>query len=604
MSIQDDLLHVVVQALAKKGVEVEGIRLEVPPDPAMGDLALPCFSFAKNMKMSPQDIAQSLTKEKELQNAAFVRAVEATGPYVNFRFRREAVAHKILNLVLASAKRKDARYGDGSSLRGKHMLIEYVQPNTNKPLHLGHVRNGLLGITLVHLLESQGAMVTKVNIVNDRGIHIAKSMLAYQKWGNGETPDSTGEKGDHFVGRYYVRFEQELQKERQQWLAGRSMPADDQEQEALERSFLASSVLMAEAQNVLRDWEAGDKDIRALWATMNSWVLKGFAETYAQLGIGFDKEYLESNIYQGGRDLITAAVAQGVFRKDPDGSVVAPLKERFGLPDKVLLRKDGTSLYITQDINLAHLKYEEFHPDESLYVVASEQDLYFQQLFAVLQLMGSPRADHIHHLSYGMVNLPEGKMKSREGRVVDADDLLAELVTLATKEVVNRYTDLSASEQEHRARTIALAGLKFHFLLVGKDSAMIYDPKASIAFEGKTGPYLQYTYARAQSILRKIKALPAVPDVPEIQNDDEWLVLLGILRFPDAVAQAAQEYDPGVLANHLMSLAQAFNTFYHDQPVLKAPEPLRSSRLALVAAVATVLKNGLGLMGIETLEVM
>ncbi|MBI4415346.1 MAG: arginine--tRNA ligase [Candidatus Kerfeldbacteria bacterium] len=581
-----------VSAASQGALSEKDITFEIPPDSTLGDLAFPCFVLAKKQKTSPHKLAAEVAKA--IQPAGWIAGASAAGPYVNIRLNRPAVAKE----VLRAAQKEKGKYGTTIRKKAKRVLIEYVQPNTNKPLHLGHLRNGLLGTSIAALLASQGHTAIKVNIVNDRGIHIAKSVLAYEKWGNNESPQSTGEKGDHFVGRFYVRFEQELQKEKQAWLNGKQSTDD------LDGQFLVSSALMREARELLKRWEANDPAVRKIWKKMNGWVLTGFASTYQKLGIEFEKEYYESEIYQGGKEIILEGVKKGVFRKSEDGSVVALLQEKFGLPDKVLLRKDGTSLYITQDVNLAFIKNKEFHPDASIYVVGSEQELYFKQLFGILQLLELPNAERLVHLSYGYVSLPEGRMKSREGRVVDADDLLDELVKLAHEEVQKRYQDLSAKEQEHRAHAIALAGLKFHFLMVSKDAAMTYDPKASIAFEGNTGPYLQYTYARAKSILAKAGEKPKLPSSLALQDNGEWQLVLSILRFPQNVSTAAEAYDPGKLANALLEIAQLFNTFYHDQPVLKAEEPLRSQRLALVHAAATTIQNGLRMLGIETLEVM
>lgn len=585
-----EILHHVQEAVSAASAGVlreEDIVFEIPPVPALGDLAFPCFALAKKQKANPKLLAADLAKA--VQSSGWIEGATATGPYANIRLNRQAVAKEVFQAVQKEGK----KFGYTFREKAKRVLIEYVQPNTNKPLHLGHVRNGLLGSSIAELLASQGNKAIKLNIVNDRGIHIAKSMLAYLKWGKKdgrwETPASTKKKGDHFVGRYYVLFEQKMQEELKNQLGKGAQP---------------ETQLGKEVQELLRKWESGDKETRKLWKRMNMWVLEGFSSTYRALGISFGKEYYESEIYQGGKEIILEGVKRGVFRKDPDGSIVAPLQEKFGLPDKVLLRKDGTSLYITQDIHLAYIKQKDYRPDASIYVVGSEQELYFKQLFAVLRLLGLPNADRLVHLSYGYVSLPEGRMKSREGKVVDADDLLDELVMLAREEVQKRYQDLSDREREQRARAIALAGLKFHFLMVGKDAAIIYDPKASIAFEGSTGPYLQYTYARAKSILAKADRKPKIPSTITVTGDGEWQLLLSILRFPQNVSAAAVAYDPGKLANALLGLAQQFNTFYHDQPVLKAEEPLRSQRLALVEATATTIQNGLRMLGIETLEVM
>ncbi|MCP4654319.1 MAG: arginine--tRNA ligase, partial [bacterium] len=404
----------------------------------------------------------------------------------------------------------------------------------------------------------------------------------------------------------YVRFERELQKQRQAWLERQGIDRstlDDQEAKEVEARFVAESELMAETRELLKRWEAEDEEVRALWRTMNGWVYDGFAETYRRLGIGFDRHYYESEIYQSGREIILDALEKGVFERTDDGAVVAPLARHTNLQDKVVLRSDGTGLYITQDIYLATLKFEEFGLTRSLYCIASEQDFYMKQLFATLRLLGFPWAEQLHHLSYGMVYLPEGKMKSREGKVVDADDLIRKMTELAEAALRERHTDLDGAELRARALKIGLAAMCFHFLVVGRDTETLFDPESSIAFEGKTGPYLQYAHARVASILRKAGSYE-LPASVVVSEDLEWRILFSIMLFPSVVAEAAEEYDPSRLCTYLIELAQTFNTFYHDLPVLAADEPVRSSRLALVSAFRTVVHNGLRLLGIEPLDEM
>lgn len=565
------------------------LRFDIPPSSEMGDLAVGMFPFAKATQKSPADLATKFASS--LRPTSFIRAWKAVGPYVNIMLDRAAVSKRVLEGV-----RSATQYGQGSSFADEVVVLEYVQPNTNKPLHLGHLRNAVLALSAAGLIEWQGGTVKTVNIVNDRGIHIVKSMLAYERWGNGETPESTKEKGDHLVGRYYVRFEQELAKEKSAWMEGHAGETEE--------AFLKASVLMRDARDLLQRWEQDDADIRSLWKQMNAWVLAGFQETYDKLGIAFVKEYFESDIYNEGKEIILKGLEQGVFEKADNGAIIAPLSKTSDLPDKVLLRADGTSLYITQDIALAHQRLE-FSPTQLVYVVGSEQDLYFKQLFAVLRLLNFPAAERLIHLSYGLVFLPEGKMKSREGKVVDTDDLLAEVENLAEQELRERYPEQPAEEIQRRKHVIALAAIKFHFLMVGRTSPVHFDPKESLSFEGNTGPYVQYTYARATSILTKAgMPFPKLPEtLPDIR-DHEWTVIRLLLEYPRVLAVAAQRYDPSALCTYLLGLAQAFNTFYHHDQVLDAPEPARAFRLTLVASLRSVLKSGLARLGIETLEVM
>ena len=575
-------------------IRSDDLHFDIPPSPEMGDLAVGMFPFAKAAKKSPADFAAELAES--LQPTRFVRAWTASGPYLNIALDRAVVSRRVLDDAASQAS-----YGRGSSFENEVVVLEYVQPNTNKPLHLGHLRNAVLALSAASLIEWQGGAVKRVNIVNDRGIHIVKSMLAYERWGNGETPELAKEKGDHFVGRYYVRFEQELAKEKAAWLKNHSDETED--------AFLKASELMRDARDLLQRWEQNDADVRALWERMNAWVLAGFHETYAKLGISFVKEYFESDIYNQGKEIILSGLAKGVFVKSENGAVVASLSKTSDLPDKVLLRADGTSLYITQDIALAHQRLE-LNPTQLVYVVGSEQELYFKQLFAVLRLLKFPAAEKLVHLSYGLVFLPEGKMKSREGKVVDADDLVAEVEALAEKELRGRYPELyhhgePIGEPERRKKIIALAAIKFHFLMVGRTSPVHFDPKESLSFEGNTGPYVQYTYARATSILTKAgEPSPKPPEtLPDI-SASEWGVIRLLLEYPHVLTESAKRYDPSSLCTYLLNLAQAFNAFYHHDPVLDAQEPARAFRLMLVASLRSVLKSGLAALGVETLEVM
>ena len=577
------------------------VSLTVAPAHTGSDLTFQCFKLAKAWRQNPAQIAQEMAKE--LEDDPMIAACDPAGPYLNLRLQRSVLAAKVLQEI------QDGGAGFGASRRqaDERVMLEYVSPNTNKPLHLGHLRNAVLGRAVAHLIAAQGAQVWKSDIINDRGIHIAKSMLAYQRFADRETPQSRGVKGDHFVGQLYVRYEQELKAERKAWLEAQGIDLDsldDAKKKEVEDRFNAESEQLGATRELLQRWEAEDEDVRALWRTMNGWVFEGFDATYDELGIHFDKHYYESEIYLGGKEIIHDALDRGVFKKAPNGAVIAPLSEHGKLNDKAVLRADGTGLYITQDINLATIKFKEYGLTRSLYCIATEQNYYMQQLAATLQLLGYEWADNIVHLSYGMVYLPEGKMKSREGNVVDADNLMAELSRLAAEALRERYPDLPDDEINHRAPIIGRAAMTFHFLVVGKDTDITFDPKKSIAFEGKTGPYLQYSYARVASILRKAEGSWQPPETVELEQDLEWQLALQMMLYPSVVADAAESYDPSRLAVYLFELAQTFGTFYHDHRINDAEEPARSNRLALVTAFQSVVRNGLGLLGIETLEEM
>lgn len=583
------------------GMPLPDVPVTLPPSSAMGDVTVPCFSFAALLQKSPPEAATTLASA--IQPFGVIASAQAAGPYLNIRLDSAEVAAKTLDAVITQGE----LYGTSSIARDHLVVIEYISANTNKPLHIGHLRNGLIGSSVAELLAATGSEVVKTDVVNDRGIHIMKSVLAYQKWGNGETPRSAAEKGDHFVGRYYVRFDQAFQEEKQRWLAEQKIDLahlDERKQEEVEKRFRANSALMAEARDLLQRWEAGDKKVRSLWEQMNRWAMDGWEQTCGLLGFDFDRHYYESEIYAKGKAIIENAANDGVFLRTENGAVIVPLSKHTPLPDKTVLRGDGTSVYMTQDLYLAYKRLDDFGFDRCLYVVGSEQALYFQQLFVALQMLQYPAADRLIHLRYGYVSLPEGKMKSREGTVVDADDLIAEMQRLASAELHKRYQRLAADELARRSRIIALGALKFHFLLVGREADMVFDPKESLSFEGRTGPYLQYTYARASSILRKAGEMP--PSVVRYETSEQatWQMVLDLLLFPAVVADAAAQYDPSKLANFLLEAGQHFNTFYHEHPVLTADESERGSRLAVTAAFRAMLGNGLRMLGIETLEEM
>ncbi len=479
---------------------------------------------------------------------------------------------------------------------GQKVMVEYSSPNTNKPLHLGHVRNNLLGYSVAELLKADGYEVIKVNLVNDRGIHICKSMLAWQKWGNGETPESAFLKGDHLVGKYYVIFDKEYKKEIE------ALKAEGQTEEEAKKN----APLIIEAQKMLQDWEAGDAEVIDLWKKMNGWVYDGFAVTYKNLGVDFDKYYYESNTYLLGKGTVDEGLEKGVFFKKPDGSVWIDLTAD-GLDQKLVLRADGTSVYITQDLGTAQMKHDDFKMDQSLYVVGNEQDYHFKVLFLILEKLGKSWAKGMYHLSYGMVDLPSGKMKSREGTVVDADDLIAEMVTTAKQktEVLGKVNNFSEEEKEALYSQIGLGALKYFLLKVEPKKRLLFDPSESIDFQGNTGPFIQYTHARIKSLLTKGSYIAAkAPDVAITATELEMIMLLA--KYPSEISAAAKAYSPATLANYLYEVAKMFNKFYHEVPpiVKEENDALKQHRLNLSAVTAEVLKKGMNILGITVPERM
>lgn len=480
---------------------------------------------------------------------------------------------------------------------GRKVMVEYSSPNTNKPLHLGHIRNNLLGFSVAEILAANGNEVIKANLVNDRGIHICKSMLAWQKFGNGETPETSGLKGDHLVGKYYVIFDKEY-KIQQDLLKAEGQTEDEAKKNA---------PLILEAQEMLQAWEAGDTDVIDLWKKMNGWVYAGFEQTYAKLGVDFKKFYYESDTYLLGKDIIEEGLSKGVFFKKPDGSVWIDLTAD-GLDEKLVLRADGTSVYITQDLGTAQLKYDDFGMDESIYVVGNEQDYHFKVLFLILEKLGKSWAKGLYHLSYGMVDLPSGKMKSREGTVVDADDLIDEMVATAKQrtEELGKVDGFTEEEKTKLYQMIGMGALKYFLLKVEPKKRLLFDPNESIDFQGNTGPFIQYTHARICSVLSKA----AYNEQTELQYsgnlaDTERDLLVSLANYPTIVKNAAQEHSPALIANYVYELAKLYNKFYHEEPILKSEDThVKHFRLALSAATAAVLKKGMGLLGIQVPERM
>ncbi|MGH0052320.1 MAG: arginine--tRNA ligase [Sphaerochaetaceae bacterium] len=559
--------------------KLPSLPVQSPPKKELGDLAFPLFAYAKVLGIAPAKLALELKSRIEKLEDRPAGEILANGPYLNVRIDMASIA---TSLAARIAEEQD-HYGSSTILSGKRVTIEFSCPNTNKPLHLGHMRNDSLGESVAAILRANGAEVRKVNLINNRGVHICKSMLAYQKFGNGETPASSGIKGDHLVGKYYVKFAS--------W-AKEDPSAEEQ------------------AQEMLRQWEQGDPEVIALWEKLNGWTLQGLAESYKKMGISFDAYYYESETYKYGKEEILKGLEQGVFYKEPDGSVWVDL-EPIKLDKKVLLRKDGTSLYMTQDVGTAIMRHKDWPFDSLIYVVASEQRYHFMVLFYVLQLLGYTWADDLHHLSYGMVNLPDGKMKSREGTVVDADELVDTLTSLARDEIREKEREELVDDVEKTSSAIALGALNYYLLQVSPTKDMIFNPTESISFNGNTGPYLQYMGARISSMLKKYQDTSFAEyhalgfDSSLLTLPDEREIIKQLARYQEIVEKAGSTYDPSVVCSYLYDLSKIFSRWYHDNPVLKAPtKELVRSRIELVRMVLQVLKNAFRLIGIPFLASM
>lgn len=548
------------------------VHVEDTPNRDVGDLGLSCFSLAKIIKQSPVSIAEGLAKASF--NSRFVTAVKSAGPYLNLFINMETFLEELHESII----KKPDTFGKSEYGAGKQVMIEYSAPNSNKPQHLGHVRNNVLGMAIANILEEAGYSVKRVNLINDRGIHICKSMYAYRQWGNDETPQSRGQKGDHFVGDYYTLFEQKT--------------SDDPD-------------LMDKARELLQKWEDGDTDVVSLWEKMNTWVYEGFDETYERMGCSFDKVYYESKTYRKGREIVLKALESNKVRKNDKGEVVVDLKD-FEMEDKVLLRSDGTSIYITQDIGTTVEKFNDFDLDKAVWVVASEQNLHFQILFHVLEKLGYPWAEKCYHLNYGMVYLPEGKLKSREGKVINADTLMDELHELARKEMTDRSREMTDEELEDAAEKVGLGALKYYILKFIPLKDIHFSPEDSLSFDGSTGPFAQYSYARLSSILRKGgDRLSGDPDFSRLGNPEEKNIVLLLARYPRIVLDSAKAYNPAKIVSWIFDISRAINKFHHDHSVLNTNDAeLTIARGVLIAMARQILGNGLKLLGIEPLERM
>ncbi|MDE5700823.1 arginine--tRNA ligase [uncultured Bacteroides sp.] len=592
MNIEDKLVVSVVNGLKTlygQDVPAAQVQLQKTKKEFEGHLTLVVFPFLRMSRKGPEQTAQEIGEYLKA-NEPSVAAFNVIKGFLNLTIASSAWI-ELMNSIHA-----DKQYGivaatDNSPL----VMIEYSSPNTNKPLHLGHVRNNLLGNALANIVMANGNKVVKTNIVNDRGIHICKSMLAWLKYGNGETPASSGKKGDHLVGDYYVAFDKHFKAEVAELMA-KGMTKEEAE---------AASPLMNEAREMLVKWEAGDPEVRALWAKMNNWVYEGFDETYRKMGVSFDKIYYESNTYLEGKEKVVEGLEKGFFYRKEDGSVWADLTPE-GLDHKLLLRADGTSVYMTQDIGTAKLRFADYPIDKMIYVVGNEQNYHFQVLSILLDKLGFEWGKSLVHFSYGMVELPEGKMKSREGTVVDADDLIEEMVKTAkdTSNELGKLDGLSQEEADDIARIVGLGALKYFILKVDARKNMTFNPKESIDFNGNTGPFIQYTYARIQSVLRKaaeagIVIPEEVPAGIELSEKEEGLIQM-MADFAAIVKQAGEDYSPSIIANYTYDLVKEYNQFYHDFSILREEnEAVKVFRLALSENVAKIVRLGMGLLGIE-----
>ena len=600
MNIEQKLVSSVIgglKALYGQDVPAAQVQLQKTKKEFEGHLTLVVFPFLRMSKKGPEQTAQEIGEYLQA-NEPSVAAFNVIKGFLNLTIASSAWI-ELLNGIHA-----DKQYGIVAVTGNSPLvMIEYSSPNTNKPLHLGHVRNNLLGNALANIVAANGNKVVKTNIVNDRGIHICKSMLAWQKYGNGETPESSGKKGDHLIGDYYVSFDKHYKAEVKELMA--KFQSEGMNEEEAKAKAEAESPLMKEAREMLVKWEANDPEVRALWKKMNDWVYAGFDETYRMMGVTFDKIYYESNTYLEGKEKVMEGLEKGFFYRKEDGSVWADLTGE-GLDHKLLLRADGTSVYMTQDIGTAKLRFADYPIDKMIYVVGNEQNYHFQVLSILLDKLGFEWGKGLVHFSYGMVELPEGKMKSREGTVVDADDLMAEMIDTAkeTSNELGKLDGLTKEEADNIARIVGLGALKYFILKVDARKNMTFNPKESIDFNGNTGPFIQYTYARIQSVLRKAKEagleIPAqLPVGIELSEKEEGLIQM-VADFAAIVKQAGEDYSPSIIANYTYDLVKEYNQFYHDFSILREEnEAVKIFRLALSENVAKVVRLGMGLLGIE-----
>lgn len=592
MSIESIIAEGVVKAVKElygADIEPKTVTPSATKKEFEGDLTVVVFPLLKASRKAPEATASEIGEWLE-KNIEAVQKFNVVKGFLNITVN-PAFWLGLLHEIAADADFGIRKADDNSDL----VMVEYSSPNTNKPLHLGHVRNNLLGYSLSQILKANGHKVVKTNIVNDRGIHICKSMLAWKKWGEGATPESVGKKGDHLIGDFYVAFDKHYKAELKQLMEEKGLSEEEAEK---------NSPLMAEAREMLRKWEAGDEEVRALWKMMNGWVYAGFDETYRRLGVDFDKIYYESDTYLEGKDLVLGGIEKGIMYRKEDGSVWADLTGD-GLDHKLLLRADGTSVYMTQDIGTAKLRYQDFPIDKMIYVVGNEQNYHFQVLSLLLDKLGFKWGKDLTHFSYGMVELPEGKMKSREGTVVDADDLIDTMVASAAEMGAERFAEMPAEESAEISRMVGLGALKYFLLKVDPRKNMLFNPKESIDFNGNTGPFIQYTYARIRSVIRKAEGFDPQSTPNSEPNAKESVLIQKVADFPSVVAEAGKNYSPALIANYAYDLAKEYNQFYHDYSILREEDTeKRNLRLLLSYVVGRTLKNAMSLLGIEMPERM
>ncbi|MBK9509828.1 MAG: arginine--tRNA ligase [Cytophagaceae bacterium] len=591
MDVLNQISHKIAQTITK----IYGVNEEVTLQPTRkdfeGDYTFVFFGLVKSLKKSPPEIGNALGTYL-LENFEDFESYNVVQGFLNLKLKNSFWLNVFKNVISENIEKEIPENAPA-------VMVEYSSPNTNKPLHLGHLRNNFLGYSVAEILKAAGYNVTKACLVNDRGIHICKSMIAYRKYGNGETPESGGLKGDHLVGKYYVEFDKAYKAEINE-LIGQGLTEDEAKKKA---------PIMLEAQELLIKWEQNDPATIDLWKKLNGWVYEGFGETYKTIGVNFDRTYYESNTYLLGKDLVEEGLANGIFYKKDDNSVWIDLTDE-GLDHKLVLRGDGTSVYITQDLGTTDLKFTDFHSEKSIWVVGNEQDYHFKVLFAIMKKLGRSYAGGCFHLSYGMVDLPSGKMKSREGTVVDADDLVAEMIETAavsTKEK-GKIDDFENDEAQKLFRMLALGALKYFLLKVEPKKRMLFNPEESIDFQGNTGPFIQYTHARIKSILRRANITENQNiEIAEgsILNKEELDLVFLINQYPDIIQKAAEEYSPAVIANYVYDLAKTFNGFYAQHSVInETDESIKTLRLALVKKIAQTIKHGMGLLGIDVPEKM
>ncbi len=590
MQIQHLLTEKVIQAVAELfNAQLPTVEFQATRKEFEGDITVVVFSMLRVVKGNPVQIGEQIGAYLE-KNVAEVTAFNVVKGFLNL------VVADDYYLNFFNANKSNTTYGFVAPNDANGIMVEYSSPNTNKPLHLGHVRNNLLGYAVAEILSASGKKVYKTQIINDRGVHICKSMLAWRKFGEGETPESTGIKGDKLVGNYYVKFDQEYKKEIETLIA----------EGVTEEEAKKKAPLLLEAQEMLRLWEQGDEEVISLWKMMNQWVYNGFGSTYAKLGVNFDKNYYESDTYKLGKDAVEDGLSKGVFYKKEDGSVWIDLTED-GLDEKLVLRSDGTSVYMTQDIGTAIQRAEDFNVKGMVYTVGNEQDYHFQVLFLILKKLGFPWAADLFHLSYGMVDLPSGKMKSREGTVVDADDLIDEMQAnaAAISKELGKLDDYSEEQKQEVYNTIGLGALKYYILKVDPKKRILFDPEASIDFQGNTGPFIQYTYARIQAILRKAKHDQSIQINDIVLEDKEKEVLKQLELYPDVIQQAAKQYSPALIANYTYDLVKAYNSFFQNVPIFGADTQSQINfRVQLSQWVGAVIASGFSLLGINVPERM